>query len=95
LKRRKRRGWITAVDAAVHDQTNDPGVLSASWGEASAGVTVGATGCTDVQSGGNKTATIGGFSAGPGYDAVTGWGTPNGRNLLEVLSTVLPAPPGP
>jgi kumamolisin len=57
-------------------------------------VTVGAAGCTDVTSGENKTATIGGFSAGPGYDAVSGWGTPNGKSLLEILSTVLPAGAG-
>jgi kumamolisin len=28
------QGWITALDAAVHDAKNDPGVLSISWGEA-------------------------------------------------------------
>jgi kumamolisin len=61
----------------------------------SANGTVGAAGCTDVQSGDNNTASIGGFSAGPGYDAVSGWGAPNGRNLLQALSSVLPAPPGP
>lgn len=26
------QGWVTILDAAVHDQKNDPGVLSASWG---------------------------------------------------------------
>jgi kumamolisin len=41
--------------------------------------TVGAAGCTDVTSGNNNTAQAGGYSAGPGYDAVSGWGTPNGR----------------
>ncbi len=61
----------------------------------SANGTVGAAGCTDVKSGDNNTASIGGFSAGPGYDAVSGWGAPNGRNLLQVLSSVLTAPPGP
>ena len=61
----------------------------------SANGTVGSAGCTDVKSGDNNTASIGGFSAGPGYDAVSGWGAPNGRNLLEALSSVLPAPPGP
>jgi kumamolisin len=55
------------------------------------GVTVGAAGCTDVQSGDNVTAKIGGFSAGPGYDAVSGWGTPNGQSLAQVLAKVLPA----
>ena len=28
------QGWITAIDAAVHDAANDPGVVSASWGYA-------------------------------------------------------------
>jgi len=28
------QGWITALDAAVHDDKNDPGVLSVSWGYA-------------------------------------------------------------
>jgi kumamolisin len=45
--------------------------------------TVGNTGCTDVQSGDNTTAQAGGYSAGPGYDAVSGWGTPNGTNLAK------------
>ena len=28
------QGWITALDAGVHDQENDPGVISVSWGYA-------------------------------------------------------------
>jgi kumamolisin len=51
---------------------------------------VGATGCTDVQSGDNITAAVGGFAAAAGYDAVSGWGTPNGINLAQVLAGVLP-----
>lgn len=47
--------------------------------------TIGAAGCTDVVSGNNITDKIGGYSAGPGYDAVSGWGTPNGKNLLAAL----------
>jgi len=49
------------------------------------GKTIGALGCTDVISGNNGTEKIGGYSAGPGYDAVSGWGTPNGKNLLSAL----------
>jgi kumamolisin len=26
-----------------------------------------------------------GYKAGPGYDAVSGWGTPNGAKLLSAL----------
>ncbi len=48
--------------------------------------TVGAAGCTDVTSGDNTTSTLGkGYSAGPGFDAVSGWGVPNGTALLAAL----------
>jgi kumamolisin len=46
----------------------------------------GAAGCTDVVSGNNDTATAGGYSAGPGYDAASGWGTPNGVSLAQALA---------
>jgi kumamolisin len=49
--------------------------------------TVGATGCTDVVSGNNTTAKAGGYAADPGYDAASGWGTPNGKQLLSILES--------
>ncbi len=49
------------------------------------GTTVGAASCTDVQSGENVTDKIGGYTAGPGYDAVSGWGTPNGKKLASAI----------
>jgi kumamolisin len=49
------------------------------------GGTVGSMGCTDVLSGDNATDALGGYSAGPGYDAVSGWGTPNGGKLASAL----------
>jgi len=52
--------------------------------------TVGATCCTDVTSGGNKTATAGGYNAGPGYDAVSGWGTPIGTTLAKAVAQLPP-----
>jgi kumamolisin len=60
-------------------------VLYQSKGGGSSGPAVGAIGCTDVVTGNNNTAQVGGYSAGPGYDAVSGWGTPNGVKLLEAL----------
>jgi subtilase family serine protease len=42
----------------------------------------------DISSG-----TSGSFSAVPGYDLVTGWGSPNGNGLITALTTNLPAPP--
>lgn len=53
------------------------------------GPTVGAAGCNDITSGNNSTATVGGYAAGTGYDAVSGWGTPNGANLLKALAPLL------
>jgi kumamolisin len=53
------------------------------------GPTVGAAGCKDITSGNNDTATVGGYTSGTGYDAVTGWGSPNGVNLLNALTPLL------
>jgi kumamolisin len=53
---------------------------------AAATTTVGAAGCTDVTSGNNTSQSLGrGYSAGPGFDAVSGWGVPNGAALLTAL----------
>ena len=41
----------------------------------------------DITSGNN-----GDYKAGPGWDACTGWGSPNGTNLLTALSGGTPAP---
>jgi kumamolisin len=49
------------------------------------GQPLGQTGCRDITSGNNDTASIGGYSAGPGYDAVTGWGVPIGTALKSGL----------
>jgi kumamolisin len=45
--------------------------------------------CTDITVGDNASAAIGGFHAGPGYDAVTGWGSPVGTALVDALLTVV------
>jgi kumamolisin len=45
--------------------------------------------CRDITSGNNITASIGGYTAGKGYDAVTGWGVPDGQKLLEALQEVV------
>jgi kumamolisin len=53
------------------------------------GGTVGAAGCTDITSGDNITAAVGGYSAGPGFDAVSGWGSPLGTPLLAAINKVI------
>ncbi len=42
---------------------------------------------SDITSGDNRsTGMPNGYKAGPGYDAVTGWGTPIGSKLQQLLS---------
>jgi kumamolisin len=41
-----------------------------------------------VTKGDNGIHGVEGYSAGPGWNAVTGWGTPDGRKLLEAFRTV-------
>jgi kumamolisin len=50
------------------------------------GQTVGAQGCVDVTSGNNTTDAAGGYSAAVGYDAVSGWGVPDGVKLVAALA---------
>jgi kumamolisin len=49
------------------------------------GLAIGAIACTDVISGNNNTSQLGGYSAGTGYDAASGWGRPDGMKLASVL----------
>lgn len=50
-----------------------------------AGQPLGAAALTDITTGDNATAAAGGYKAGVGFDAVTGWGSPNGANLMKLL----------
>ena len=42
--------------------------------------------CNDIQTGDNVTAHVGGFKSASGFDAVTGWGSPKGKDLLAALA---------
>jgi len=53
------------------------------------GAGLGAASCKDITSGNNDTSSVGGYSAGTGYDAVTGWGSPDGGKLLTGLKGVV------
>ena len=52
------------------------------------GGTLQSLGCQDITQGNNSTAAVGGYSAQPGYDAVTGWGT-KGSPFLAALKTMI------
>jgi kumamolisin len=56
--------------------------------QGASGQTIGTSGFRDIVSGDNSTASIGGYNAGAGYDAVTGWGVPVGTALLDGLKNV-------
>jgi kumamolisin len=56
------------------------------YGEGADGRVRGVSGFTDITKGNNRTPKPGfGYHAGNGFDAVTGWGVPNGRALLASL----------
>jgi kumamolisin len=57
--------------------------------QGSSGNILGQDVCRDITTGDNSTAAIGGYAAGPGYDAVTGWGVPNGNALLTALRSIV------
>jgi len=50
---------------------------------------LGRLGCNDIHAGDNITAHVGGFRSSAGFDAVTGWGSPKGKDLLAALSKLL------
>jgi kumamolisin len=52
-----------------------------------AGRPLGASDCVDITAGDNTSPSPGkGYEAGPGFDAVSGWGVPNGTALLASLA---------
>jgi len=59
------------------------------YGAAAGGAPLGKAGCNDIHSGDNVTAHVGGFKSTTGFDAVTGWGSPKGKDLLAALAKVL------
>ena len=75
---------LNAALPAAKQQRFLPPIL---YGNGSSGATVGEAGCTDIVSGNNASHPKPGkgYQAQNGYDAVTGWGVPNGKNLLAAL----------
>jgi kumamolisin len=55
------------------------------YGTAPNGQPVGQAACTDITSGNNDSPGVQGYTAGAGYDAVSGWGTPIGTQLQQLL----------
>ena len=49
------------------------------------GEPVGAVACRDITSGSNASGNAPGYSAGFGFDACSGWGSPDGKKLFDTL----------
>jgi kumamolisin len=79
---------LVALLAGAADHPWKPQFLSPLlYANGPGGKPVGELGCTDVTSGNNTSSTLGkGYSAGPGFDAVSGWGVPDGVALLQALT---------
>jgi kumamolisin len=75
---------LNAVLPAAKQQRFLPPIL---YQNVPSGETVGEAGCTDIVSGNNASHPKPGkgYQAQNGYDAVTGWGVPNGKSLLAAL----------
>jgi kumamolisin len=50
---------------------------------------LGAQVCNDARNGDNITAVVGGFRSQTGFDAVTGWGSPKGAELLAAMKRIV------
>jgi kumamolisin len=84
---------LIALMAGNPERLWKPGFLAqmlyatAATATATGGKSIGAVGCVDVTSGDNTSSTLGrGYQAGPGFDAVSGWGVPDGVALLAALT---------
>jgi kumamolisin len=78
---------ITRLNAALPEAKRQRFFTPLLYQNGASGKTVGAAGCTDIVSGNNASHPKPGkgYQAANGYDAVSGWGVPNGQRLLAEL----------
>ncbi len=78
---------IARIDAALPAAKRQRFRAPMLYHKAASGGTVGAEGCTAITSGNNASHPhpAKGYHATDGYDAVTGWGVPNGKALLAAF----------
>ncbi len=78
---------VARVNAALPSGKQVGYLTPVLYGMAPGGTTpLGSQVCNDIKTGDNITAVVGGFKSQPGFDAVTGWGSPKGAELLAALS---------
>lgn len=78
---------IARIDAALPAARRQRFRAPMLYNATAAGGTVGKAGCIDITAGNNASHPQPGkgYVAGHGFDAVTGWGVPNGKALLAAL----------
>jgi kumamolisin len=78
---------IARIDAALPAAKRQRFRAPMLYHKTASGSTIGEAGCTDITAGHNTSHPQPGkgYVAGKGYDAVTGWGVPNGKALLAAL----------
>jgi len=82
-------GLIARINAGLAASNKRVGYLTPLlYQNPNGGAGIGGT-CKDITQGNNITATAGGYTAAPGYDAVTGWGSPNGTALQNALTPLI------
>lgn len=77
---------LARISAVLPDPSQRRFLTPLLYGAAPGGQPVGATACTDIRSGDNRSPGVQGYEAGDGFDAVSGWGTPLGTTLTQLLS---------
>jgi kumamolisin len=80
---------LARIDANLPSGKQQRFVTQLLYKRAPAGKAVGALGCNDVTHGNNAShPPPKGYAASPGFDAVSGWGTPRGIELEGLLSGI-------
>ncbi|MGO8671535.1 MAG: protease pro-enzyme activation domain-containing protein [Capsulimonadaceae bacterium] len=81
---------IARIDAALPPERRGRFLTPLLYRATPAGPRVGTLGCRDITVGDNTSTPHPGFgySATAGFDAVTGWGVPDGQSLLDALNRV-------
>ncbi len=78
---------LARVSAGQHAASGPRFLTPLLYGAAAGGGTLGSQACSDITSGNNSSPGVpGGYVAGTGYDAVSGWGTPVGVQLQRLLA---------
>jgi kumamolisin len=78
---------LARISAGLPDPSQRRFLTPLLYGATPDGEPVGATVCTDITAGDNHSPGVPqGYVAGVGYDAVSGWGTPLGTTIAQMLS---------